>query len=780
MSHEAYPLVDLVKQLDQASGYEFQTLLKTLTSPVYINEQILKSELGLLNTKILKLLRSSDDFDVWKGCHTAVVICSYNPLVLCSHASQLLAAIYSKLEQKVGYYQSTISTMQGKTLLETLISSLSIIMDLMRNKPTVSREGLVPKLRAIIPTLITLSQDEPQLCLPVLQTLLKRNSTTFKPFVNKYRIVLSNLIVNHYHSFDKDTQTLICNNFAYLHLIKIQNAQSKGTDIDEAQSHHKSFSDDTWTSGLLNILYQFKPIIELCGELLDFKQDQDLQRIIESLPHSNVKSDDSDDDNESVHDFLPVLKLDMNAPLTLWQISNRLNLLVGLMNSFISLPTPFAIRIPIGGINAICETLLSMTTKYIPLKRELRRDQELNSIIHDIFPQIQLNGIHLWTNLIRSCNKCCIPLGSKILSNVELFIPLKNKSNLIDFERCYALKNEFGDVFKLINIVLPLMGHQFNEIDPIIKLINVALYLSEDKSLIDSIFNQQKELQSAAMKNNNNNSNNKKKNKRDQNVGALSDLYTHPEEFVITTSKEWYDETNQFFIMILNSLVLSSTQQTRIIKYSVSIALYLKSINDEIPRSFIDLIRCIVLHPGYEKVSILPIAVNILKDVNDEMFDLLCHPRLPTNMVYRVRNNNANVVEDEDEDEDDGRMIVDEETAANEADNVSLSLKMTEEKEKVVIMPHVERKVDIIEDETKIFKKRDIEDVQPEIEETTKRVKIVKEEEKVNNEVPVQVIDEKAFTSNIEDKDNGEDDNDDDSEFEIPVIDISDDEDEEE
>ncbi|WP_154693939.1 RIX1/PELP1 family protein, partial [Streptomyces afghaniensis] len=85
------------KRLETASGYEFQNILKSITSSVYINEKLLKSELGLLNTKVLKLLRSSNDKDVWKGCHTVAVICAYNPLYLLSYGGQSLTAIYAKL-----------------------------------------------------------------------------------------------------------------------------------------------------------------------------------------------------------------------------------------------------------------------------------------------------------------------------------------------------------------------------------------------------------------------------------------------------------------------------------------------------------------------------------------------------------------------------------------------------------------------------------------------------------------------------------------------------------
>lgn len=67
MSEEFIAASTLAKSLEFAQGNHFHAILTTLRSPAYINEQLLKSELGFLVTKILKLLRSSNDFDLWKG-----------------------------------------------------------------------------------------------------------------------------------------------------------------------------------------------------------------------------------------------------------------------------------------------------------------------------------------------------------------------------------------------------------------------------------------------------------------------------------------------------------------------------------------------------------------------------------------------------------------------------------------------------------------------------------------------------------------------------------------
>ena len=760
MSEEFIAVSTLARNLEIAKGNEFHTILATLRSPVYINEQLLKSELSFLVTKILKLIRSGNDFDLWKGCHTSVVICAYNPLVLSTHGGQLLAAIYSRLEQKTGFYSSVISSSHGKQLFNTLISSVAIIIDLMKNKPTLSREALVPKLKAIIPTLITLSQYEPELVLPVLQRILKRNTTTFKPFTNKFRTVLINLIISDYASLGTKTQRLVCENFAYLHLLKIQVSD---TSDDETQAHHKIYADSNWRTGLMSILSQFKPIIQLCGEILDFEQDNELYKLIKSLPVI--------DESNNKEEFLPSLKLDFNAPLTLWEIPQRLSLLADMLVAFISLPTPFPIRVPLGGINSLCEVLLGVSNKYLPLKKELRHDNELNGVINTILPQIQFQGIRLWEIMVSKYGKCGLSFFEGILSSIELFIPLKKKSNNeIDFNVVGSLKFEFATVFRLVNMILSHLGHQLNIISVISQLIEVALFLSHDKTLIDSLFKNRKSIMKQQTKT--------KQSKRSKSAeGAFSDIYTHPELFVCKNSMNWFNEINDFFITALNNWILPSTPHIQILKYSITQSLRLKERFGYIPESFVNLLRCEVLHPGSERVSILPIAISLLKNINDDMFELLCHPKVPVGMVYQLHKP-LDLGEDGEVRDDINKKEVETNESSSNANTGLETLKALENLENVTI-PEPKHEVPKVVDDTAIFKKRSVEEViERESTSSHKKVKFVEETTVDNGE---ELIVKKAVNQTKEEEKPMEDSEDEEQEeFEIPAIELSDDEEEEE
>lgn len=761
MSSEFFPVTAIAKQLESATISEFQTLLKLLRQPEYINEKLLKSELALLLTKTLALLRSSNDEHVWRGCHTAVVICAYNPLVLCSHSGQLLAAIYAKLEQKVDYYNSTMATLHGKVLFETLVFAISNLIELMRDKPTLSRESLTPKLKVIIPTIINLAQYQPKICLPVLKRLLYKNTTTFKPFVSKFRQVLAHKISDSYEQFDTETQKLLCESFAYLHLIKIHTASSQ----DEALAHHKSFHDENWRIGMFSILCQFKPIIELCGEILDLEQDRELGSLINSLKCDNIYKAD-----EKVAEFsLARLKLDMNSPLTLWEIPRRLNLLIDLLSAFICLPTPNAIRVPFGTCVNICEALLSMTRNYLPLRRDLRRDSQLTSVINQVIPQIQYSGIRLLSKIVDGYGKSCLSLLPSILGSLELFIPLKPKSTNIDFEKCSVLKKEFLSLFKTVNLLFPHMGHQFHEIDLFTKLTDVALYLSEDISLADLLFNKQQ----TETKNNLNGS--KKKQKKETSQGALSDLYTHSDKFEIRNLGSWHDEINLFLRGVLSSWKLPSNQQTKIIKYSILYSLKLKEEFGYIPDSFVQLLRTEVIYPGNERVSILPIAVSLLKNSNDNVFDVICHPRLPMGLIHPHRKPAEDLDALEGKDEKERKASVTSEDFSTEAakkiqsDNEKLSIANGEEE----LTAPGNTAIEI--DESLIFKKRSMDQGVTEVE-IIKRHKVSDitstNEIKINQKIAAEAQGDYQGSKKTKAESGSEED---DSEFEIPTIQLSDD-----
>ncbi|SCV01683.1 LAME_0G17810g1_1 [Lachancea meyersii CBS 8951] len=758
MALEPLSLSKVAKSLETSSSYEFQVILKTLTSARYVDDKLLKSDLAVLVAKILKLLRSSDDYFVWKGCKLSDVLCAYNAVVLCSQAGPLLTALFGKLEPKAGFYRTTVSSLQGKTVLFSLVKSVDILLDLIRGKPALTREVLTPRLPAIIGVLINLSQFEPALCCPVLKKLLVKNTTTFRPHIGKYNNVLVTLIVKDYNHFDKRTKRLILENFALLNLIK-QNTGVK----DETMRHHKAFQDEQWRQGMMNVLYSFKPVINLCGEILDFSADEDMKTLMNKLPSSK---------SEEMKEFLPPVNVDLNKPSSLWAIAERLDLLCDLVVAFVTQHTPFRMRVPLGGVVVIAEAILSLTTNYLPLQRLLRRDAELTSTISAMLPTLQASGVSLLGSMSQMYGKSLLPYTPSVLASLEFFIPMKQGTTSIDFDKVDSLKDQFFGLFAIVDIFLSHTGHLFNETTLFTKLIDIALHMTRDAVPLKHLYQKQNATSKASSQ--------KSKKAGKQNTGSMSDVYSHPHAFIGKCSLRKYDSLNCFLTRIVVNLKLQSAHQIKITNYAITTTLRVQKEVGFLPESFVHLLRALVMHPGYEKISILPIAVTLLKGQGDEVFEVFCNPRLPVAPVQSVlrqeepelslENNEENMVLEGTfgENGEVGHKIshatIEGETKSSEnLESPSISLPTNfeqvskEEPEKLMRKRVVDDHDQIAIFETKI----------------RKTVETTKTETPETRYIPVEIIEEKQSTVEVH-----ESEKDDDSDFEIPEIHLSDDDEE--
>ncbi|KAL3231777.1 Pre-rRNA-processing protein RIX1 [Nakaseomyces bracarensis] len=754
------PVTVLAKQLPDATGHEFQNILKLLRSQKYVDEKLLKTDLALLVTKIQKLLNSHASYDIWKGAHAATVICAYNPLVLMIHGGKLLDIVYQKFETKVSQRSTNSLDAQGHVVLKSLLDCLSIIMDLMRNKPSLSRESLVPKLKAVIPTLINLSQYEPASTLPIIRTLMFKHTTTFKPFVNKLRSVLVHQLTKNFDSFNKDTQRLICDSYAYLHLAKAQTTKQ----VDEHSAHHKTFQDENWVKGLISILAEFKPLVELCGEILDFSQEVEINNLLSRLPEFS--------DIEGHNSIFPTLSLDMNEATTLFAIPQRLAVLSSLLTSFISLPTSYTIRIPMDRLNILCEVLLSMTPKLVPMKRELRRDNELTVTIQIMLSRVQFIGVQLYDSMTKQFGRLCLTYSRDILYSLSLFIPFKPKTTNIDYKRCVELKHDFIVIYQIIQELMKGMGHQYHDVNILLQLVDIGLYLTEDNSLIENVFQSQRENNSQQA------GGVKTKSKKDTKKGTLSDLFVNSSQFTLSCDESTYNVINVFLTNLVANQKLPTSQMTKITKYAITSSVYYKQSTGTIPTTFTDLLRTLVIQPGNERISILPMAVTLLKDTADNVFDMLCHPRLPMSIIHHAEMKNEVTDEIEEEIED----ISNEESHNTEHGKQSESEVIASITNVPVLVenesaPTVQYDNDV---SAVVDQKREY-DNDGEEEVHIKKIKIQEGDNTVSikvTETKIEAPQSEPVHVHINDNKNTEDDDDEDSEFEIPAIELSDDDDE--
>lgn len=765
---KAIPVSVLADQLAESNGFQFHNILYHLKSSDYVDEKLLKSELSVLVVKIQKLLNSNSNYSIWKGCHAAVVICTYNPLVLMAYGGKLLDIVYQKLEIKVLQRSTNSLDAQGKQVLNSLVNAISVLMNLMRNKTGLSREFLVPKIKAIIPTLITLSQYEPELVLPILRSLIFKHTTTFKPFNAKFKVILTQFLTEGFDTLNEHTQKLVCDCYAYLHMVKTQTYQQQ----DEHSSHHKTFQDENWMNGMNAVLAEFKPLIELCGEILDFSQDEELTKLIGKMVPLAAESTS----------IFRSLTMDMNKSTTLYDIPKRIDVLSKMLMSFISVPTTYTIRIPLDKLNVTCSALLSITSKHIPIKRELRRDIELNATINDVFTKIQFAGIRLYSTMVSKFGNVCFSYLSDIFYALSLFIPFKEKSLNIDFEKCFALKREFLVVFDLVSKIIANVGHQLTDIDFLLQLIEIGLDLTEERSLIQNVFQQtnaKKEQELSKTKN---------KNKKDNKRGSLADLYVSGSQFTLACDLKTFDTLNKFFISIIANQKLATAQMTKLSRYAIFTAQTYKQNLGEVPTTFVELLRTLVIQPGNERVTILPMAVNIIKESSDDVFDILSHPRLPMSILHSIEKSTFDNGEDDEDDNPDFH--------ANEKQQEYNDQPVERSEQKVVDFVLEEPvAVDVKTKETVQFKdgittsEDQVDTKRPRDEEfiieKSSSAKKFRTENRPET-IPIGVSDETVYqetekvTVNVDTSSNDNEDDEDDSDFEIPAIELSDDDDEDE
>lgn len=623
------PLSLLGKQLESSQGFEFELILKTLRSDQYADQNLLKSDLSIFVSKVLKMLKSEDNhYSVWKACHVVNVLCSYNPVVLCSYAGVFLETVFLQLE-KLDYLK-TLALPYGKELYKTLIMTLDTLMGLARGKPSLTRESLTPKLSAIITLLINLLPNQPALCLPVIKKIILKNNTTFRPFVNKCHNIIKYFITEKLNSFDLQTQKLVCDVFAYLHLFKLTNYKNNDADKDANKQHQKQNPAFQWNEGVHNILCEFKPILELMGQLLDFdQQTSDLLKKLPSLAKTNNDTEASNDTGSQVkeeNEYLKfsALKLDLNEPMTLWEINQRVDILCKLLQSFLSLSTPFQIRLPLNSIMNISQVFLSLNTTFLSLQKGLRRDEEVTSVIKLALPQLQFKGIVLLETCIKNYEGSCMGFSTTILHTLQQFIPYHpNAKKRIDAHACVALRKEFVTIFSIITIFFQkYVGktHE-DEVEIMTKFVDVAMILLENDNSLPNKFVKTIETKHQISK-----QNKKQIKKQNSLMGSLSDLYSHSYQFVKYSPDYMFDIVNGFLSDVLKVCKLPSTQQVKIINYAVTNSVQYKN-----SHSFQELLKTLVVYPGNERVSILPIGATILR--NDEYMKLLCAPKLPSNYV---------------------------------------------------------------------------------------------------------------------------------------------------
>jgi pre-rRNA-processing protein RIX1 len=711
----------ILEILDQQRPQHIKHVLKSLYSSPETITTAAKSELNHLVSKTTNLLNSRDDYKRWFGCHIVQVL-GMNPLVLTNGGSNFITALLKLIND-----QSIVSVN-----FQNACRALDTIMSGIRGKPVLTREILTPNLPHILCALLDNLERDFKIVLPILTTLLTKNTTTFKPFLKKFEAKLIKLLVENFCEMDSELQALVCKSYAYLHLIK-PNQTTMGA---------QPLPDDQWRLKILQLLDELRSVVLIYDNMIDLKSERDSMDLIKQLPEMEKKEY-----------IFPFLSIDLSDALSIVTISERIEVLVRLVIAFITSSTPFPIRVPLGLIIQCCNLLMGLSLNYIQLKPELKRSTSLKRVIQTDLSKTQALGCLLLHEVAKTYKKLILPHLQHVLSSLEVMIPMElKKLNKVDKKQCLNQESEMLGVISSATEILKLF-QGLTQLELINKLVDVSLTLLEKRTPLEGVLEKQPIANNAP-------TGQKKNKKKNKDSTPMSDLLSHSELFEVNPPKSTIHTILPFFEIVLKKVTnLVPTFRIKLLKYIISTSVKEHVINGSVGEPFKRILEIVVLYPNDgETYSILPIAKRLLP--NNEKLSLLTNPRFP---VLDVKYRPKTFVEDEEEDEGEEMDVdvkeffgketgkdsfVEELKKVEIRETPAVSVFKSDEEMKTLSFP--ESKPKPIETAEKEDKTRPLEEND---DTPSKRIKIQESgEEPVN--VPVEVDDE------------------DDSDFEIPEIDV--------
>lgn len=643
MSVAEVPISVIIEQISEDKPANIQAILSTLFLSKNTISKASKTDINHLVGRVNNLLNSNDGYKIWYGAHLVQVL-SFNPIIVTTGGKLFFTSLLK--------IANNSSLSANKLVFKNAVLAVDAIIKSIRGKPVLTREILTPNIPAIIQTLLDNFSRDVKICLGILNSLILKNTTTFKPFMNKFEDKLLYLLNHNFDCFDDKFQKLVCKSFAYLNLVKPKNNNSGGN------GGAQELPDDAWRAKIFKLLDEIRSVVSVYENVLEIKEEKELTKLINSLPNYEKKEY-----------IFPSLKVDFNDPISVLVISKRLDMLVKLLIAFISSPTPFHIRVPFGLIYTVGEILTGLSLNYIPIKAELRRNEQVRKIIFKDISKTQSIGVKLINEMITTFELLMTPHLSSILSTLEVTIPIKaggskkqrNGKSKIDEELSLILEPELLLLLATTTKLIEL-NYNFTELELINKLIELSLILLKKRNYVDEILNVEE-------KNANITTNNSKlKKKKSKDSTPLSDLLSHAELFELNPSTKTRETILDFFnAVIINLPKLSPNFRIKICKFIVSESTRQFVLNNgKITSEFKKSLTNLIIYPSNGEVfSLLPIAKRLLPE--NEMLSLLSNPRLPP-IDVKYAGKTLIIEPEEEDDEEEEAEQQEEATSAEVAD----------------------------------------------------------------------------------------------------------------
>lgn len=684
-------------------------------------DQISKSNLSHLISRTLQLCRSPTTYNKWCGINIINVLID-NYTILANEGANFMTTLITILES----FNHTIDDI----ILKSCIECLNKLIKVIRNKPTLTREILTPKLSTIVALYLKNLQYAPNLCIKSLYQIIKHHPTTFRPFANKFGEKLYTLMQDDgFIKYPSDLQSSICKALAILPVVEKNEPETKwATDVDQ-------------------IIAEIKGVVEIYEEFLNFRDDSELKKLMQKLPQSHAKVFSS-------------LEIDLNDPKTILQISCRIAVLTKLLAAYLNEGIS-SVKVPLGKVFVLIEMICAINTRYLSFRSDVR-DEEIRSLIKTTI-QVNYQSVLGLSKHLLVFKGSLIPHLPSLWSSMAYIVPM-TKSGKVSSTDIWNNEPLFLDLLSCVGDYLQLTGVVADN-TLLVPFVNVALILSQPRAAAPTKPKDQPASTSQQ----------KKPKKKNVSSAPLSDILSHEHLFTQSRSKRSIEVVRTFIDQIVKRSELSPTQHYKVMKCIIQECVEAAANNYEItiPDPFRALLGSIVLNPGYDKHNVLPIISSILP--NDPLLSVFVNPRLPP-LPQRISATREQDVEFDDlsEPEEDAPMST-KESAIMKLIDEQREQERKHENEIIIGSTHVsdaKRVMDEGQDNDK-EKKRKVETVAVDFsfkpEPFENAAKVEKIEPVVETEVATVVT-----TNSPTNQDNA-----DESDFEMPEINMEDDSDDE-
>lgn len=349
-------------------------------------------------TRLSGLLKSKDPNVRWAALHVCKVSIQNSWEILQSHGATW-----------AGIIQSLIDRSETTIVHWAAIDAAGIIFAETHGKPELTRTITTPRLPQYIKSLLNLSNKNPDLIFVAIRNLklvLRNQSTTFRPFSNKFKgllIEILNTAIVEPHKISDQLLTEACECFSCIHMSAVKGSEP-----------------DMWRSQLLDAMREFHATLDL---FISPYIDEDIPNDpvvsgadlmnLSTITEKSIGGVGQDLANSSQQDMIFLTK--------------KLKVIVEIIKALLTNPTKVQVRIPFG-------SLQNLTERVIALNRMTDFRRGANKLVQHLFFNfleiIQVEIVKLNLDIIFYFNSAFIPHANSLLHYINIQVNTTNNLNL--------------------------------------------------------------------------------------------------------------------------------------------------------------------------------------------------------------------------------------------------------------------------------------------------------------------------------------------------------------